>query len=509
MPSQLKTCNRIINVHQQTMVFNNVTIKIRPKTFSLLILFLQHPFKVLSKQKILDTIWDDVEVSEQVLFQTIRELRQLFDSDEVIKTHPRKGYAWIEAVEEYSKEHHHPEQYQQEHKGLNRSANNIPPKPEKRKPFPWQAFIIMFIFIIVTAYYTLKGSTTQSNLSGSLVILPMKSTIKDNDHQWVYLGAMNQLISQLQTNDILVVLSTNFVLTLMEEAELQKKYDTNNVRRIFDVSGASLIVETELLGSTQNYQLKYALHFKNDIKRGIIFERNINEAIIQLAKIISRYTGHSLIQLDEAFSSEFSNELLVRAIELEDKDDPLAASTLLESLVQIEPNNIIAKEMLAMIYLRLQRLPEAKQLLVKASELAVGINSNELPIVYHHLALVEFIQGDHIQALKFIKIADKYAVDKHDWLYRAYLAQLKSNIEIKDNNLELAYISLNNALSHHGVIQCPVGTSITLLQLRDLAEIQGNQQQAQQYFERASKIIETRGLTFLESTLKGSGRKRL
>jgi transcriptional activator of cad operon len=478
------------------MVFNNVTIKIRPKTFSLLMLFLQHPFKVLSKQEILDTIWDDVEVNDQVLFQTIRELRQLFESDEVIKTHPRKGYAWIEGVEEYSE--------QQE---LTKSANSTSSDHEKRKSFPWQPLIIMIVFIVITAYYTLKENTTESSLSGTLVILPMKSAIKDNDHQWVYLGAMNQLISQLQSNDTLVVLNTNFILTLMKEAELQQKYDSHNVRRIFDVSGASLVVETELLGSTQHYQLKYALHFKHDIKRGIIFERNINEAIIKLANIISRYSGHSLIQLDEAFSSEFSNELLVRAIELKDKKDPLAASKLLESLVQIEPNNIVAKEMLAMIYLRLERLPEAKQLLINASELAVKADSNELPIVFHHLAVVTFFEGDHIEALKFITIADEYAIAKHDWLYRAYLAQLRSRIEIKDNELDLAYISLNNALRYHGVIQCPVGTSITLLQLRDLAKIQGDKLQAQLYFDRASNIIKTRGLTFIESLLEREVRK--
>jgi len=479
------------------MRFNNATIKIRPKTFALLILFLQHPFKVLSKQFLLDTIWDDVEVNEQVLFQTIRELRQLFQSDEVIKTHPRKGYAWICSVEEVHQQ----------------------PKPDKNaknavgshngKKFPWQSLIIMVVFIAVVSYFTLQKNNTVTGLSGSLVILPMKSQIHDTDHQWVYLGAMNQLISQLQSNDTLVVLNTNFVLTIMEEAELQKKYDTQNVRRIFDVSGASLVVETELAGSTQNYQLKYALHFKHDIKRGIIFERNINEAIIKLAKIISSYTGHSIIQLDEAFSSEFSNELLVRAIELKEQEKHVAASKLLETLTQVEANNIVAKELLAMTYLRLKRLPEAKKLLIKAIELALKINSNELPIAYHHLAVIEYVQGNFEPALTLLKTADEYAVSKHDWLFRAYIAQLKSSIEIKQNKLSQANVSLNNALSYHGVIQCPVGTSITLLQLRDLALMQGKDQQAQQYFERASSIIEARGLTFLKSTLENKGRKRI
>jgi len=497
LPSQLETCHRIINVHQQTMLFNNATIKVRPKTFALLMLFLQHPFKVLSKQFILDTVWDDVEVNEQVLFQTIRELRQLFESDDVIKTHPRKGYAWICGVKEIN-------QQPKPHQSTNNTIEN-----NNRKRLPWQSLIILLVLIVISSYYTLQKEDTKSTLSGSLVILPMKSQIHDTDHQWVYLGAMNQLISQLESNDTLVVLNTNFVLNIMEEAELQKKYDTQNVRRIFDVSGASLVVETELAGSTQNYQLKYALHFKHDIKRGVIFKRNINEAIINLANIISSYTGHSIIQLDEAFSSEFSNELLVRAIELKEQDKHAAASKLLETLTQVEANNIVAKELLAMTYLRLKRIPEAKNLLIKAIELALKINSNELPIAYHHLAVIEYVQGNFEPALTLLKTADEYAIIKHDWLYRAYIAQLKSSIEIKQNKLSQAHVSLNNALSYHGVIQCPVGTSITLLQLRDLAVIQGNDQQAQHYFERANSIIETRGLTFLKSQLDNSERKRL
>lgn len=461
------------------MIVDGITIKIRPKTFSLLLLFLKHPFEVLSKQMLLDTIWDDVEVNEQVLFQTIRELRQLFDSADVIKTHPRKGYAWVTGVENVS----------------STSTN-------KAKPFPWQQLIIMLLFIVVTGYYTLKGSSTASDLSGSLIILPMKSTIDDNDHQWVYLGAMNQLISSLQSNDTLVVLNTNFVLTVMKEAELIKQYRSENVRRIFDVSGASLIVETQLSGSTQNYQLKYTLHFKHDIKRGVIFERNINDAIIKLTKLIGSYSGHSLIELDDAFSSEFSNELLVRAIELKEHEEPLAASKLLESLLQVEPNNIVAREILANTYFRLDRVPEARELLVVASELAEKSNSNELPVVYHHLAVAEYILGNLPKALHLLVIADKHAIAKHDWLFRAYIAQLKSSINIKQNKLEQAYISLNNALNYHGVIQCPVGTSITLLQLSDLAKKQGDNKQSLQYFNRASKIINERKLTFLQDRLE-------
>ena len=496
MASQLKSCNRIIHAHQQLMIYNDVSIKIRPKTFSLLMLFLQHPFEVLSKQTLLDTIWDDVEVNEQVLFQTIRELRQLFDSDDVIKTHPRKGYAWVCEVEEVSLLLPQKD-----------TSNNNQVKTKKAKVFPWQQLIIMVIFLIVTGYYTFKSSSTANDLSGTLVILPMKSSIDDNDHQWVYLGAMNQLISRLVSNDTLVVLNTNFILTLMDEAELKKDYQTEHVRRVFDVSGASLIVETELSGSTQNYQLNYILHFKHDIKRGVIFDRNINNAIIKLAKIVSSYSGHSLTDLDENFNSEFSNELLVRALELKEQNKHLAASKLLESLVLVEPNNIVAREILANSYLRLNKIPAAKDVLTVAIQLAEKINSNELPSVYHQLAVAEFFSDNIPKALKLLEAADRHAIEKHDWLFRAYNAQLKSRINIKQNNLEQAHNSLNDALNYHGVIQCPVGTSITLLQLSDLAKMREKPKQSEQYFNRASQIINGRNLTFLKKRLENNARK--
>ena len=107
------------------------------------------------------------------------------------------------------------------------------------------------------------------------------------------------LIGALKSDNNLVVLSTDYVLTVMKEADLPANYSTKNLRRIFEVSGASLIVETELSGSTYNYQLKYTLHFKDDIKRGVIFEHNIHEALIQLTSKIAAYTDQSINELDK------------------------------------------------------------------------------------------------------------------------------------------------------------------------------------------------------------------
>ena len=519
MPLQFKTCGRVIHAHQQMMSFNNEIIKIRPKTFSLLLMFVKNPYTVLSKQLLLDTVWDDVEVTEQVLFQTIRELRNFFKNEDVIKTHPRKGYAWITCVEKITEESpkQTPEQshetssgkkIQQSNKPTVEQENNGAAITEKPKAFPWQQLLIFIVFCIVTLLFTTNNTSTTTGsslvraLEGSLVILPVKSTINDNDHQWVNLGAMDQLISRLKSNNKLVVLSTDYVLTVMKEADLPTNYSTKNIRRIFEVSGASLIVETELSGSTYNYQLKYTFHFKDDIKRGVIFEHNIHEALIQLTSKITAYTDQSINELDKEFISEFGSEMLVRALDSKKEGDYLTASTLLESLIQLETNNIVARRLLADIYLRLRNASKAKQHIVNAIDLAKKQNSAELPKLYYYLGLIELIQDNIEPAFDLLIIANDYAVEKNDWLYLAFIAQLMGNIHVNKENFDLADASFKSALKYHDVIQCPIGTSNTLFQLNNLANIQGNKQLAEQYLNRASQIIHDRNLTFMMDRLK-------
>ena len=59
--------------------------KIRPKTLQVLQYLIEHRERIATKREIIDTIWDDVVVQDQVLFQSIKELR-----DKATELH-RKG----------------------------------------------------------------------------------------------------------------------------------------------------------------------------------------------------------------------------------------------------------------------------------------------------------------------------------------------------------------------------------------------------------------------------------
>lgn len=69
-------------------------VHIRAKTFALLSYFSANPGRVLSKDELIDAIWPDVEVTEDSLTQTVRDLRRALgpEGEGLVRTVPRRGY---------------------------------------------------------------------------------------------------------------------------------------------------------------------------------------------------------------------------------------------------------------------------------------------------------------------------------------------------------------------------------------------------------------------------------
>ncbi|WP_370981336.1 winged helix-turn-helix domain-containing protein [Agaribacterium sp. ZY112] len=76
-----------------TLYKDDKIVDMRSNEASLLAFLLSAPDTILSKQDILDTVWKNKIVSEQVVFQNISNLRARF-GEAAIKTYSRKGYQW-------------------------------------------------------------------------------------------------------------------------------------------------------------------------------------------------------------------------------------------------------------------------------------------------------------------------------------------------------------------------------------------------------------------------------
>lgn len=72
----------------------NTTIELRPKSYAVLQYLARNPGRVLSKDELLDAVWNDVTVTEDSLTQCIRDIRLALGEagQSLIQTMPRRGY---------------------------------------------------------------------------------------------------------------------------------------------------------------------------------------------------------------------------------------------------------------------------------------------------------------------------------------------------------------------------------------------------------------------------------
>ena len=94
-PFRLEAANE--RVYRGTSV-----VALRPKTFRVLLHLLEHAGRLVTKDELLDTVWQDVSVGDAVLKGCIRELRDALDDDpekpRYIETAHRRGYRFIGVV---------------------------------------------------------------------------------------------------------------------------------------------------------------------------------------------------------------------------------------------------------------------------------------------------------------------------------------------------------------------------------------------------------------------------
>ena len=81
---------------------DGATVHLEPKVMEVLVCLAQHPGEPIPKEKLLQTVWADTFVTDDVLTRSISELRRAFEDDArestVIQTIPKRGYRLLAPV---------------------------------------------------------------------------------------------------------------------------------------------------------------------------------------------------------------------------------------------------------------------------------------------------------------------------------------------------------------------------------------------------------------------------
>lgn len=115
----------------------------------------------------------------------------------------------------------------------------------------------------------MKNSKESPLETGSILVLPVKEAVKPTVKQaveplvtqWSAYGEMDKLIRRLGSSERYMVLQVEDVIEIMKRASvLNDDLTIEDIETIFEVSGASLIIETEVLVDSEGSQLAYRLH---------------------------------------------------------------------------------------------------------------------------------------------------------------------------------------------------------------------------------------------------------
>ncbi|WP_434930604.1 winged helix-turn-helix domain-containing protein [Shewanella sp. HL-SH5] len=90
----------VVDPRKQTITYDNNEQKVEPQLIQLLLLLVSEQGNIVSRERIFETVWPGMVVTQNSLNQSISKLRKLVGdnskSPHIIVTNPRKGYSFIE-----------------------------------------------------------------------------------------------------------------------------------------------------------------------------------------------------------------------------------------------------------------------------------------------------------------------------------------------------------------------------------------------------------------------------
>lgn len=466
-----------IDVLTQTIVVSGDEKKVRPKTFQLLQVLIEADGELVSKETLLKTVWDDVVVDEQVIFQSIKELRKLFPGQTVIKTVPRKGYAWLPKAQI----------------PIDQTPTKHTWSSNKLRIFG----LSIIALVLLLAFISSNQFNAPAKVSGSIVVLPVQSDIPVNDLSWVRFGVMDQVIGRLKSTQQAGVLQTDYVLDVLNRAGVSMEdASVESIPSIFNVSGAELILAMRLAGNPNDYQIIYSLYQRDNVEKGVVLDVSVQAAADQVAELVGKRLSPDYTIPTETYTSSFSDRLIAEALEAKYSDSKNTAVKILEAAALASPDDLVAPRLLVQMLVESGApLEQVQKIALPALQLAQQRERAVEQIrLGFWLAMSESMHSDPAQGIQRLEEVRTLASSINDWLYLAYIEEIFGQYNQQLQSFSAAQNHYDQAMEYHRILRCPLGQSNTLMHLSRLAYAEQNPKLALKKAQQALSLIESRGL---------------
>lgn len=496
-----------LDTHTRTLSLEGKNKHVRPKTLTLLLFLAHRHGQIISKQTLLDSVWDDVQVDDGVIFQSVREIRQLFDNPQILLNHPRKGYEFtaecVPLTEEVTPE------------------NLVSPTPEatSKQALRVSGSTVIVLIIAIVAFSFLwqhlkkqppTAASDESNITHRILVLPIENHIPYGDHSWLHLGGMEQLISRLDgLPQSSLVFTADYVPRLMSMAGITrdnnsgdkngKRTDNINIRKLSRLSGASIVIQIQARGNAADYKLLYRFHKPQAIKQGVVVTDNFEDGFEQIAQKLASELQQPLDQSPGKPQQEFSDALFAQAM-LSYETDWETSISFFESYLSLNPGSTIAAIYLSKLYLWQKQPAKATSTIQRAAENNDNTHSQQ--------AEISLIQGRIAAQQQQWQLAEQHFQTAmqttrpySDWLLKASIAEEHGLSYMAQNTPEKAIAPFQKALEYYHITQSPIGINAVSLHLAGAYFEVGETQKGTALFEEAKGNIESQRIDFLQSML--------
>ena len=492
MSSLIQACE--IRPKTGELLLDNVTIVLRPKTFELLLLLADRPNHVFSKEEILESVWKDAVVEEQVIFQSINEIRKETGHADIVKTYPKRGYSWQVADTYINKV-----PTQDKLKTPDITASKVKPN---YLPYLLIGLAILALLLVYLGTTSIRTQETNASLPVAaeatstahkgILVLPFNVSTLAGSQQWLRFGAMEGLINKLSPNQTVTVFHVEDAIEILNRLPISER---NDVNKIFGKSGASHIIQTSISGQPGELNIVYTIYTRTSRITKALNATSIDTALPKLASTFVQVLGEKIAISKASFNTQLQNELIAKAMQFLEADDNESALAFIESAVINDTDNIVALYFLAKINMELGKVDKS----LEAANQALALADNKALNEYKHR--LYFLKGSALLSLGKLNegetsllSAEQVSKASKDWLYYAYTQSMLGKISQHQARFEDAYKRLNSALEYQELLKCPLGIAQGHLDLAEFHISNKNKQQAQKSFEIAKKLIDEKQL---------------
>lgn len=200
-----------------TISQNGTSTRVEPKVMEVLVCLSHRPGEPVSKEQLLQTVWPETFVSEDVLKRSVSELRRVFGDDpresQIIETIPKRGYRLIGPVD--SSNGRGPAKVVEAKEDQPQSPTQRAPRAQSQWVFAALSTLVVLCglsLLFNTAGLRDRLLGKQAPVINSLAVLPLQNLSGDSAQDYFADGMTEELITELSRLNSLRVISRTSVI---------------------------------------------------------------------------------------------------------------------------------------------------------------------------------------------------------------------------------------------------------------------------------------------------------